>query len=404
MTAECFNGLLGLQEISQEQGMQRSIDRILTTHAGSLPRPADLLDAVQAGEQGRALDQTAHAGRLRGAVADIVRQQVDLGIDIVDDGEFGKPSFVSYVNDRLGGFEPDTQARQNSWSTSREANSFPEFYAATLAASRQNRKVCTGAISYRGQAHLQRDIDNLKAALNGAKPAEAFMPAISPASASDWQRNAYYKTDEEYLFAVADAMREEYEAIVAAGFLLQIDDPQFVTQWIKEPDLTLAQYRKWAEGRVDALNHALRNIPPEKVRHHTCYGINMGPRVHDMELKHIVDIVLKIRAGAYSFEAANPRHEHEWTVWQDAKLPDGKALIPGVISHSTVLVEHPELVAQRIERYAKVVGRENVIAGADCGFATFAGSKEVHPSIVWAKFKALAEGAAIASRQLWAKH
>jgi 5-methyltetrahydropteroyltriglutamate--homocysteine methyltransferase len=384
--------------------MQRSTDRILTTHAGSLPRPADLLDAVQAPEQGKALDQPAHAARLRGAVAEIVRQQIDLGIDIVDDGEFGKPSFVSYVNDRLGGFEPDTQARQNSWSTSREANSFPEFYAATLAASRQSRKVCTGPIGYRGQAHLQRDIDNLKAALNGAKPAEAFMPAISPASASDWQRNAYYKTDEEYLFAVADAMREEYEAIVAAGFLLQIDDPQFVTQWIKEPDLTLAQYRKWAEGRVDALNHALRNIPPEKVRHHTCYGINMGPRIHDMELKHIVDIVLKIRAGAYSFEAANPRHEHEWTVWQSAKLPDGKALIPGVISHSTVLVEHPELVAQRIERYAKVVGRENVIAGADCGFATFAGSKEVHPSIVWAKFKALAEGAAIASKQLWAGH
>jgi 5-methyltetrahydropteroyltriglutamate--homocysteine methyltransferase len=199
-------------------------------------------------------------------------------------------------------------------------------------------------------------------------------------------------------------MRVEYEAIVAAGFLLQIDDPQFVTQWIKEPGLTLAQYRAWAQGRVDALNHALRNIAPEKVRHHTCYGINMGPRIHDMELKNIVDIVLNIRAGAYSFEAANPRHEHEWKVWQNAKLPEGKALIPGVISHSTVLVEHPELVAERICRYASVVGRENVIAGADCGFATFAGSKEVHPSIVWAKFKALAEGAEIASKQLWRKH
>jgi 5-methyltetrahydropteroyltriglutamate--homocysteine methyltransferase len=227
------------------------------------------------------------------------------------------------------------------------------------------------------------------------------MPAISPASASDWQRNAYYKTDEDYLFAVAEAMREEYEAIVQAGFVLQIDDPQFVTQWIKAPDLTLAQYRKWAEGRVAALNHALRNIPPEKVRHHTCYGINMGPRIHDMELKNIVDIVLTIRAGAYSFEAANPRHEHEWQVWASVRLPDGKLLIPGVISHSTVLVEHPELVAERIARYAKVVGRENVIAGADCGFATFAGSKEVHPSIVWEKFRSLAEGARLASKRLW---
>ena len=229
------------------------------------------------------------------------------------------------------------------------------------------------------------------------------MPAISPTSAADWQRNGYYKTEEEYLFATADALREEYEAIVNAGFLLQVDDPHLVTYWIKEPDLTLAQCRKWAEGRVEALNHALRNIPPEKIRHHTCYGINMGPRIHDMELKDVVDIVLKIRAGAYSFEAANPRHEHEWELWKSTKLPEGKALIPGVISHSTVLVEHPELVAQRITRYANVVGRENVIAGSDCGFATFAGSKEVHPSIVWAKLQSLVDGAKIASKQLWAK-
>jgi 5-methyltetrahydropteroyltriglutamate--homocysteine methyltransferase len=383
--------------------MLRSTDRILTTHAGSLPRPPDLLAAIETAERGGTVDEAAFAARLRQGVAEIVRKQVELGIDVIDDGEFAKPSFVSYVNDRLAGFEPDSQGRQNSWASSREARSFPEFYAATLAASRQTRKVCTGPIGYRGKAQLQRDIDNLKAALSGVSPAEVFMPAISPASAADWQRNAYYKTDEEYLFAVADAMREEYEAIVAAGFLLQIDDPQFVTHWIKEPDLSLAQYRKWAQGRVAALNHALRNIPPEKVRHHTCYGINMGPRVNDMELKHIVDIVLTIRAGGYSFEAANPRHEHEWKVWQSVKLPDGKVLIPGVISHSTVLVEHPELVAERICRFASVVGRENVIAGADCGFATFAGSKEVHPSIVWAKFKSLADGAAIASRQLWGR-
>ena len=384
--------------------MKRSSDRILTTHVGSLPRPADLLAVVQAKEQGTPVDDKAHAARLRAAVAEIVQKQVELGIDIIDDGEFGKPSFVSYVNERLGGFEVDTEVpRASPWSGSREARSFPEFYAEGHAAARQNHMVCTAPITYRGKALLQVDIDNLKAALNGAKPAEVFMPAISPTSAADWQRNGYYKTEEEYLFATADALREEYEAIVNAGFLLQVDDPHLVTYWIKEPDLTLAQCRKWAEGRVEALNHALRNIPPEKIRHHTCYGINMGPRIHDMELKDVVDIVLKIRAGAYSFEAANPRHEHEWELWKSTKLPEGKALIPGVISHSTVLVEHPELVAQRITRYANVVGRENVIAGSDCGFATFAGSKEVHPSIVWAKLQSLADGAKIASKQLWAK-
>src|SRR5262249_5203416 len=383
--------------------MQRSTDRILTTHVGSLPRPPDLLDVVLAKDQGKPVDEKAHAARLRSAVGEIVRHQVELGIDIIDDGEFGKPSFVSYVNDRLGGFEIDKAApRRSSWAQSREARSFPEFYAEMNVSARIDRKACKGPVTYRGMAQLKTDIDNLKAALDGLKkPSEVFMPAISPTSAADWLYNGYYKTEEEYLFAIADALREEYEAIVNAGFLLQVDDPHLVTYWIKEPDLTLAQCRKWAEVRVEALNHALRNIPPEKVRHHTCYGINMGPRIHDLELKDIVDIILKTRAGAYSFEAATPRHEHEWKVWESAKLPDGKLLIPGVISHSTVLVEHPELVAERIGRYAKVVGRERVIAGGDCGFATFAGSKEVHPSIVWAKFKALVDGARIASQQLW---
>jgi 5-methyltetrahydropteroyltriglutamate--homocysteine methyltransferase len=384
--------------------MQRSTDRILTTHVGSLPRPPDLLDMVQAKDQGKPVDEKAHAARLRSAVGEVVRKQIELGIDVIDDGEFGKPSFVSYVNDRLGGFEIDKAApRRSSWAQSREARSFPEFYAEMNVSARIDRKACKGPVTYRGMAQLQTDIANLKAALDGVKkPVEVFMPAISPTSAADWLYNSYYKTEEEYLFAIADALREEYEAIVNAGFLLQVDDPHLVTYWIKEPDLTLAQCRKWAEVRVEALNHALRNIPPEKVRHHTCYGINMGPRIHDLELKDIVDIILKIRADAYSFEAANPRHEHEWKVWESAKLPDGKVLIPGVISHSTVLVEHPELVAERIGRYAKVVGRERVIAGGDCGFATFAGSKEVHPSIVWAKFKSLAAGARIASKQLWA--
>jgi 5-methyltetrahydropteroyltriglutamate--homocysteine methyltransferase len=384
--------------------MKRSSERILTTHVGSLPRPSDLLDMVQAKEQGKPIDENAHATKLRTAVKDIVRKQIELGIDVIDDGEFGKPSFVSYVNERLGGFKVDSEVpRQSPWAASREARSFPEFYGQGHVAARQNHMVCTAPVTYRGMAQLKVDIENLKAALNDARPAEVFMPAISPTSAADWQRNGYYKSEEEYLFAIADALREEYEAIVKAGFLLQVDDPHLVTYWIKEPDLTIQQCRKWAELRVEALNHALRNIAPENIRHHTCYGINMGPRIHDLEFKHIIDLVLKIRAGAYSFEAANPRHEHEWKLWETIKLPQGKSVIPGVISHSTVLVEHPELVAERICRFAKVVGRENVIAGADCGFATFAGSKEVHPSIVWEKFRSLIEGARIASKQLWGR-
>jgi 5-methyltetrahydropteroyltriglutamate--homocysteine methyltransferase len=376
--------------------MKRSTERILTTHVGSLPRPPDLLDMLE-GKGG------GDGARLRQAVAEIVRRQVELGIDVIDDGEFGKPSFVSYVNERLAGFESNPEAAKAPWAGSREALAFPEFYAEGHVASRQRHMVCTGPITYRGQSQLRRDIDNLKAALDGVRVEDVFMPAISPSNIEDWQSNAYYKTQEDYLFAIAEAMREEYETIVKAGFILQIDDPRLVTYWMIKPDVSVEDCRKWAQVRIEALNHALRGIPEEKIRHHTCYGINFGPRVHDMELKHMVDLVLKIRAGAYSFEAANPRHEHEWRVWKEAKLPDGKILIPGVISHSTVLVEHPELVAERIARFASFVGRENVIAGSDCGFATFAGSKEVHPSIVWAKFKSLVEGAKIASKQLWGR-
>jgi 5-methyltetrahydropteroyltriglutamate--homocysteine methyltransferase len=381
--------------------MKHSAERILTTHAGSLPRPPDLIDLVKS-EGGAALEQHGHANRLRNAVTEIVRRQAELGVDIVDDGEYGKPSFVSYINDRLGGYEVDTRAGpRNQWLSSREGLSFPEFYGATHPASTHTHMICTGPITYKGQHQLKRDIDNLKAALQGTKVEEAFMPAISPSNVEDWQKNAYYKSQEDYIFAIADAMREEYQAIVDAGLLVQIDDPRLVTYYILHPEASIADCRKWAELRVAALNHALRDIPLEKIRFHTCYGINMGPRIHDMELKDIVDIILKIRAGAYSFEAANPRHEHEWKVWKDVKLPDGKILIPGVISHSTILVEHPELVADRIVRYAEIVGRENVIAGSDCGFATFAGSKEVHPSIVWAKLKALSDGARLASKHLW---
>jgi 5-methyltetrahydropteroyltriglutamate--homocysteine methyltransferase len=385
--------------------MHRSTDRILTTHTGSLPRPRDLLELVRTRARGERIDEDAFQTRLRMAVGEIVRKQAELGVDVVDDGEFGKPSFVTYVRERLAGLTRQEGERQSPWIRSREAMAFPDFYKAQLGAvnARQALMACTGPISYQGHAELKRDLDNLKAALKGTKVVEAFVPSISPSNIEDWNRDAHYNSAEAYLYAIADAMHEEYKAIVAAGFLVQIDDPQLVTHYVVNPTATIADCRKWAQRHVEALNHALRGIPREKIRYHTCYGINMGPRVHDMEAKDIIDIVLKINAGAFSFEAANPRHEHEWTVWAAAKIPDGAVLIPGVISHSTVLVEHPELIAQRIGRFAKIVGRENVIAGSDCGFATFAGSDEVHESIVWAKFAALAKGAQIATKELWAK-
>jgi 5-methyltetrahydropteroyltriglutamate--homocysteine methyltransferase len=312
---------------------------------------------------------------------------------------------VTYVRERLGGLTRQEGERQSPWVRSREAISFPEFYKAQAGAvnARQALMSCTGPITYRGYKELQTDLDNLKAALAGVDVAEVFVPSISPSNIEDWNKNQYYKTPEDYLHAIGEAMRQEYQAIVAAGFLVQIDDPQLVTHYVVNPTATVEQCRRWAQMHVEALNHAIRGIPREKIRYHTCYGINMGPRVHDMEAKDIIDIVLRINAGAFSFEASNPRHEHEWTVWERAKIPDGAVLIPGVISHSTILVEHPELIAQRIARYAKIVGRQNVIAGSDCGFATFAGSDEVHESIVWAKFDALGKGARIASRELWAK-
>ena len=388
--------------------MKRSTDRIVTTHAGSLPRPADLLELIQAKATGRPYDPDTFATRVRRAVGDIVRKQTELGVDVVDDGEMGKPGFIPYVNERLSGFEPDPQGRISPWSGSREVRAFPEFYewfsrAMPSPAVRSLHMVCTGPIVYKGHTHVQTDIENLKASLAGTRAEEAFIPAISPTSVEDWQRNAYYKTEEEYLAAIAEAMHEEYKAIVDAGFLVQIDDPHLATHYVSRPELTVADVQRWAEVRVEALNHALRGLPRDRIRWHTCYGINIGPRVHDLELRHFVDVMLKIRAGAYSFEAANPRHEHEWRVWEGVKLPEGAVLIPGTITQSTVLVEHPELVADRIARFAGAVGRENVIAGADCGFATFAGSTEIHPSVVWAKFEALVEGARLATRRLWGR-
>jgi 5-methyltetrahydropteroyltriglutamate--homocysteine methyltransferase len=391
--------------------MKRSIDRILTTHVGSLPRPPELIVLLRSIERGQPFDQKAYGELVPNAVKDIVRKQVEAGVDVVSDGEVGKPGFINYVNARLGGFEPSKgPAKKAQWGGTRETNAFPEFYqwiAGTAgggaAADNRQRMVCTGPITYKGQDLVGADIANMKAALAGMKVEEVFLPSISPSNVAAFQHNEYYKSDEEYLFAIADAMREEYKAIVAAGFLVQIDDPALLVQYLRNPGMSMDDWRRWAQVHVESINFALRGIPAEKVRHHTCHGINMGPRVNDMELKDHVEFMLKINAGGYSFEAANPRHEHEWRVWKTVKLPEGKVILPGVITQSSFLIEHPELVAERIERFASVVGRENVIASSDCGFATQATSEEIHPSITWAKLKALAEGAALASGRLWVK-
>jgi 5-methyltetrahydropteroyltriglutamate--homocysteine methyltransferase len=388
--------------------MKLSTDRILTTHVGSLPRPDSLFEMMLAKMDGKAVDEKAYAERVRRAVEDSVKQQVGAGLDVVSDGEMGKPSFITYAAQRLDGLEKREGVRPNPFSNTRETRDFPEYYQSAVAeqvSARRRRAlmVCAGPISYKGHEQLKAELDLLKFALQGVNATEAFVPAIAPSNIETTTPNEYYKTEEEYVFAIAQAMREEYQAIVQAGFLLQIDDPFLITYYITRPDLSVADCRKWAELRVEALNAAIAGISADRIRFHTCYSINMGPRVHDMQLRDIIDIILKVRAGGYSFEAANPRHEHEWQDWKRVKLPDDKVLMPGVITQSTVLVEHPELVAQRIARFVDIVGRERVIASADCGFASFAGSNEVHPSIVWAKFAALVEGARIASKRLWGK-
>lgn len=382
--------------------MKRSGDRILTTHAGSLPRPPQLLARLAERQQGQMYD----ANDLQGAVRDIVRKQIDLGIDIVTDGEMSKPNFLTYIDERLAGLERETRSSTavvaNPWTETKDAAAFPDYYSGGVGVPPLPlRMICVGPLAYKGQQHLQTDIANLKAAMKVAGLEEAFMPSISLSNVADFQINRYYGSEEEYLIALADAMREEYKAIIDAGLLLQIDDPNLVTHYMMGRDVTVAQARAWAERRVEALNYALRDLPVDRIRFHTCYSINIGPRVFDMELKDIIDIMLRVNAGAYSFEYGNPRHEHEWRVWKDAALPDDKLLIPGAISNSTVVVEHPEVVAERLVRFADVVGRERVIAGSDCGFATNAGSKEFAPSIVWAKLKSLSDGAKIASKQLW---
>ena len=388
--------------------MLHSTDRILVTHTGSLPRPRQLIELMLAENEGRAVDPAEYEDKLRSAVGDIVRFQMDLGVDVVDDGEFSKRGFAVYAHQRLDGLTPTGRVRVSPWAGSRESEAFPEYYGyySPVPGAKPNpsnmQMACTGPIVYKAQDRIAQDLANLKAAVEEAGAVEAFVPAISPCDVAGNQENEYYKSDEEFLFAIADALRVEYQAIVDAGFLLQIDDPLLINYYVKNPDLSVEQCRAWAEGQIEAINHALRDIPEDRVRYHTCYGINMGPRVYDMEMKDYIDIVLKIRAGAFSFEASNPRHEHEWKIWEDVKLPDGKLIIPGVITQSSVLVEHPELIAQRLERFAGVVGRENVIAGSDCGFGTQALEvPEIHPDIVWAKFQAMSEGARLASERLW---
>jgi 5-methyltetrahydropteroyltriglutamate--homocysteine methyltransferase len=390
--------------------MKRSTDRILTTHVGSLPRPASLFAMMKLKNEGLPVDHATLDAEVKSAVADVVRKQADIGLDTVSDGEMSKVGFIPYVNDRLTGFEPGSGTpRASTWANSREARAFPEYYdwaskqPGAAGGSGALRWICTGPISYKGMDQFQRDAATFRAALEATSVEEAFIPAISPSNVAAWESNQFYKTEEEFLVAIGEAMRVEYKAIVDAGFILQIDDPALVAYYLLHPEASIEDCRSWASLRVEALNHALRGLPEEKIRYHTCYSINFGPRVHDMEAKNLLDIILRVRAGAYSFEAANPRHEHEWELWKTARLPEGRFIIPGVITQSTVLVEHPDLVAQRIARFAEAVGRENVIAGADCGFASFATSFEIHPTIVWAKLASLVQGAKLASEALWGR-
>ncbi|HKV54499.1 MAG TPA: cobalamin-independent methionine synthase II family protein [Candidatus Binataceae bacterium] len=377
--------------------MKRSIGRILTSHAGSLSRPEDLRALLTAKHAGEPYDAETFAERVRNAVAEVVRKQIECGIDVVNDGELSKINFTGYARERLSGVSRKAHERGRDsfkiWG--RDESEFPEYFAAINF--RIGDAVCGGPLKYIGHAAVQADILNLKAALEIAPAAEAFLPAVAPGTIEHWLQNDYYANDEAYLAAIAEAMREEYLAIADAGFILQIDDPDLGDAWQIHPEMDVHAYRKFAELRIDVLNHALRGIPPERIRFHMCWGSYHGPHKYDIPLSDIVDLVLKVNAECYSIEASNPRHEHEWRVWEKVKLPDGKILMPGVAGHASDFVEHPELVAERLTRYAQLVGRENVIAGTDCGLGTRVG----HPKIAWAKFEALAEGARIASQRLW---
>lgn len=377
--------------------------RILTTHTGSLPRPEALTSLLFKRMTKQPFDGSALKRETTASVAATVEKQMALGLDIVSDGEQSKSSFQNYVAERLHGMTPITPLPGER--VTRENTAFPTFYkGGAHSGSAPQRWACTSAITYVGQDELREDIANLKAALAGRDPLDVFMPSVSPSSCAGLMENRFYKTDEEHVHAIAEALRVEYEAIVAAGFCVQIDDPRLAMHYMLTPSHSVEDSRGWAKRRIEALNHALRNIPAERVRHHTCYGINIGPRLHDMEMQHLADLIVTIKAAYYSFEMANPRHEHEWRVWESVKLPDGKFLLPGCITQASLLVEHPDLVAERIVKLAGIVGRERVIASADCGFAStmYPGEPpEIVDEIVWAKFEALVEGAKRASRELW---
>ncbi|MGA2944994.1 MAG: cobalamin-independent methionine synthase II family protein [Xanthobacteraceae bacterium] len=385
--------------------IQQNTDRIQTTHIGSLPRPHALLDVMKAKYGGQPYNQITYDDMVAEAVKDVVRKQVECGIDIVTDGEFSKPGFFTYIQERLEGFERRPDQKMKLFA--QEVAAFPEYYAEYFKQAMMGGAivglapvVCVGPVKYRGEELVKRDIENVKnaAAAAGVPNEHVFLPATATSGVGI---NEYYKSDEEYFHALAGELAKEYRAITDAGILVQIDDP-FLPDIFFEPDLDSAQMKHRAEIYVEATNTALKGIPPEKIRFHTCYGINEGPRLYEAALSDIIEYVLKINAGSYSFEAANPRHEHEYHLFESVKLPEGKVLAPGMITHASNIVEHPELIAERIVRFARLVGRENVMAAADCGFSSQALYRtEVHPTVVWEKFKALRQGADLATRQLW---
>jgi 5-methyltetrahydropteroyltriglutamate--homocysteine methyltransferase len=384
--------------------MKRSDERILTTHVGSFPRPPQLLE-LAGYAKGPPKDLPEYARRTRQAVAEVVKQQVSVGLDIINDGEFGKESWANYILKRITGFEvrPD-ELRPILW-LGRDRERFAEYLAQEFprAVKGTPTEACIGPIKYWDHASLQRSVDDLKSALVGVKVADAFMTAVAPASTAYDGVNEFYAAERDYVFAIADALREEYLAIHRAGFIVQVDDAVLANMFDALTQQSPQRYRQWAELRVEALNHALQGIPEDRVRYHICFGSWHLPHTSDAELADIVDLVLKVHAGAYSIEAANPRHEHEWRVWEQVRLPPDKILIPGVITHHVITVEHPRLVADRIVRFARFVGRENVIAGTDCGFAQIDHLQRVHPTIMWAKFESLVAGARLATEELWGR-
>ncbi len=384
--------------------MKRSTERILVTHVGSLARPADLMEMLVARNEGKSYDHDALAKRTRSAVAEVVQKQIECGVDIVNDGELGKSNFSRYTRERLSGFveRPVGPDFRPTSIFGRDMIEFPEYFnrgGRTSIGHHARVFYCAEPLKYVGQTEVKADIENLKGALQGKQIEEAFLPAIAPGTMEHWMKNEYYPTDEAYLFAIADAMQEEYKAIVDAGCILQIDDPDLADAWQMFPHMSVAEYRKYQELRIDALNHGLRDLPIDRVRFHMCWGSYHGPHKYDIPLRDIVDLILKVRAGAYSIETSNPCHEHEWRVWQEVKFPDDKIYIPGVVGHYSDFIEHPQAIADRLVQFAKLLGRENVIAGTDCGI----GSRVGHPQVGWAKFQAMTEGARLATKQLWGR-